>query len=73
LVDGAATSLDDAGKFDPDEARRSAGIQEVPDAGAAGAFVGVSADWLERAEDLGLDVAVLLAIAEQLIFGLSAS
>jgi hypothetical protein len=40
---------------------------------AAAAFVGISADWLERAGAAGVDVAVLLGIADQLILGLSAS
>jgi len=38
---------------------------------AAAGFVGLSATWLERVADEGVDVAVLLAIAEQLILGLS--
>jgi hypothetical protein len=39
---------------------------------AAAAFVGVAANWLESAATGGVNVSVLLAIAEQLILGLSA-
>jgi hypothetical protein len=40
---------------------------------AAAAFVLIAQTWLEQAEDAGADVSVLLAIAEQLLLGLSAA
>ena len=66
---------DDASEFTgTNPPRTSDGALPMVRAGedeAAAAFVGVSADWLERAGALGVDVDVLLAIADQLILGLS--